>query len=156
MNLWEVKDKMAIEELNEKQKKFCELYVECENGTQSAKGAGYADTSAHVQASKMLKMPKIKKEIARLRQLQGIDVKADKEQVVEALLRMIADPKTEPQHMLTAIDKLARIEGWFKNDTTIEVNHNTADKLSDEELTKRLAELQQSLAINQEDEQSLQ
>lgn len=132
---------MAKNQLTEMQEKFCQAYVELGNARQSAISAGYAEGSSSVQGSKLMNMAKIKKRIAEIRQEQGIEVVAEKDEVVERLLKMINDDNTEPQHVLTAIDKLSRIQGWFKNDSTIEVNHNNVDKLSDDELDKRLAEL---------------
>lgn len=132
---------MATNELTEMQERFCEIYAEHGNATQSAISAGYSDKHASVQGSKLMKMAKIQKRIAKYRNDLGFEVKADKDAVVEALLDMINDESTEPQHKLTAIDKLGRIQGWFKDNQTIEINHNTVDKMSDEELEKRLAEL---------------
>lgn len=47
--------------------KFCERIVAGENGTSAAKSAGYAEGSAAVTASKLLKKTKIRNEISRLR-----------------------------------------------------------------------------------------
>ena len=140
---------MAKHELTEMQVRFCELYVECGNGRESAIGAGYSENSSSVQASKMLQMPKIKKYIAKLRREQGIDTTPDKELVQEQLLRLIMDEDAEPQHMLSAVDKLARLQGWFKDSTTLDINHNGGvDKLTDEELAKQMKQLQDELKKN--------
>lgn len=138
---------MAKQELNDMQRTFCELYVESGNGKQSAIGAGYSERSASSQASNMLNTPKIKKYIAKIRQEQGIDYVAEKEMVVEELIKMIQDPTTKPEHRLTAIDKLSRIQGWMKDNQTIEVNHNNMDKLSDEELERRMLELASNVVV---------
>lgn len=56
-----------IEELNEGQAKFAEFYLEFNNGTLAAIKAGYSEKSAHVQASQLLKNPKVRDYIEELR-----------------------------------------------------------------------------------------
>lgn len=46
--------------LNARQRKFAQEYWVTGNGTQSAIKAGYSEKTAHVQASNLLKHPKIK------------------------------------------------------------------------------------------------
>ena len=132
---------MAKNVLNEQQEKFCQFYMETQNATKSAILAGYSESSASVQGSRLMNNAKIKKRLAELRAEEGLEYTAEKDMAVEVLIKMIENPKTEPQHRLTAIDKLARIQGWFKETSTIEVNHNNIDKLSDDELEKRMKEL---------------
>lgn len=55
-------DKLSI-----KEKKFCAEYVIDENGTRAAIAAGYAEKSAAVAASRLLKKANIQAEIAKLR-----------------------------------------------------------------------------------------
>ena len=54
--------------LNQQQKLFCIYYAETSNGQQSAIRAGYKETTAGVQASRLLTLDKVKKEIDRLNQ----------------------------------------------------------------------------------------
>lgn len=58
--------------LNIRQEAFCRYYVETGNGTQSAIKAGYTpgknNTNAAVQADHLLRLTKIKEEIARIQQ----------------------------------------------------------------------------------------
>lgn len=56
-----------ISELNDKQKRFCEVYVEEANGARAARMAGYSVSSANVKASKLLTKPAIIKHIKHLR-----------------------------------------------------------------------------------------
>lgn len=51
--------KNQYEGLTEQQLKFADYYLELNNGTLSAKKAGYSEKGAHVQASVLLKNPKI-------------------------------------------------------------------------------------------------
>jgi phage terminase small subunit len=48
------------------QRKFAELYFELSNGTRAAIESGYAQDSAHVQASRLLKNDKVKDYIEEL------------------------------------------------------------------------------------------
>ena len=50
--------------LNPRQEKFAENYARHGNGTKAAKDAGYAERSAHVQASRLLKNDKVRERIA--------------------------------------------------------------------------------------------
>jgi len=52
--------------LNQQQKLFCIYYAETSNGQQSAIRAGYKETTACKQASRLLTLEKVKKEIDRL------------------------------------------------------------------------------------------
>jgi phage terminase small subunit len=54
-------------ELTEKQRLFCLYYVKTFNQTLSAIKAGYAKDSAHVTGSQLIRNPKIRKEIRRLK-----------------------------------------------------------------------------------------
>jgi hypothetical protein len=56
--------------LSVKESAFCAEYAREGHGTKSAILAGYAERSAHVAASRMLKKDKIKKEIMRLTNLK--------------------------------------------------------------------------------------
>jgi len=60
------KSKATRKDLNARQKAFCRYYIENKNQTNAAKLAGYAENSAHVEASRLIKNPKIKAEIERL------------------------------------------------------------------------------------------
>lgn len=52
--------------LNGKQLLFCHEYVVDQNGTQAAIRAGYKPHSAHVHASKLLRMPKVQEKLQEL------------------------------------------------------------------------------------------
>lgn len=55
-------------DLNERQLKFAERYVETGKKQQSAIDAGYAPAGAHVTASELLKNPKVQEAITNLRE----------------------------------------------------------------------------------------
>ena len=54
-------------DLTRKEERFCENYIVDYNGTAAAKRAGYAEKSARVAASRLLKQDRVK---ARIRELQ--------------------------------------------------------------------------------------
>lgn len=54
-------------ECNLRELRFCEEFIVHGHGTKSAIAAGYSETSAHVQASRLLKKDKIKRKIGELR-----------------------------------------------------------------------------------------
>lgn len=140
---------MDKNELTEMQEKFCQEYVETRNGRVSAINAGYSAKSASVQASKLLTQGKIKTRIAKIRQEQGIEVRAGKEQLLESLYNII-DPanNNEPQHILKAIETIAKIEGLYKDMPDIKVENTFSydpAKMTDDELEKKLAEIDESL-----------
>ena len=66
-----------LKQLTEKQRKFCEAWVKCQNNTQAAKEAGYGGSCLAKTASDLLKLPHVQHAIAT------------------ALEKMIADTGTE-------------------------------------------------------------
>lgn len=65
--------------LTEKQEAFCREYLVDLNGTQAAIRAGYAESGASVEASRMLGIPKIQEYVSVLREQRNkrIDVSQD-------------------------------------------------------------------------------
>lgn len=63
----EILEELEDAELTEKQRLFCLYYIKSFNATQAAIKAGYAKDSAHVEGSRLLRNPKVAKEIRRLK-----------------------------------------------------------------------------------------
>lgn len=76
-------------ELNARQEAFCYYYVETHNGTQSAIKAGYKETTADQQASRLLTKDKVKKKIAELTQEQQKASIATAQEVMEYLTKVM-------------------------------------------------------------------
>lgn len=74
--------------LTEKQQAFAEAYVETANGTQSAIKAGFAKGSASVTANGLLKMPKVKAEIARIQAKLAKDLNINPARVLGELAKV--------------------------------------------------------------------
>ena len=72
-------------ELTARQDAFCYYYVETHNGHQSAVRAGYAERSADVTASQLLRNPKVAKKIAELTEAQRSASIASAQDVMEYL-----------------------------------------------------------------------
>lgn len=142
-------DLMAKSELTEMQEKFCQEYAESGNATASAINAGYSRNTASVQGSRLLKNVKIKERIAEIRQEMGIEIPTKRDDVLEMLYNIAEDEKSEPQHRLKALEMISKIEGYYKDMPEIKVDNtvNTFDpaKLSDEELMKKMKELETEL-----------
>lgn len=73
-----------LEELTERQYKFVQFYLDLNNGTAAAIKAGYAESGAHVEASRMLRNPKI-----------AAALKAIKEERREAVMNRLANMAAE-------------------------------------------------------------
>lgn len=76
-------------ELNARQEAFCYYYVETHNGTQSAIRAGYKETTADQQASRLLTKDKVRKKIAELTQEQQKASIATAQDVMEYLTKVM-------------------------------------------------------------------
>lgn len=55
----------TLDEVNEKQRVFCEKYLACRNGTEAVIHAGYSAKCASVTANKLLNTPCVKKYLER-------------------------------------------------------------------------------------------
>lgn len=79
--------KNQYDEINEQQMLFVEHYLKLNNGTLAAIKAGYAESGAHVQASRLLKNAKIRDYIEELRTER-------REAIMNKLANMAADALT--------------------------------------------------------------
>lgn len=74
-----------MNEITEKQRRFCEEYVVDLNGTQAAIRAGYSVNSANEQASRMLAKDNIQAEVARLKTEQSERTEITADRVLQAM-----------------------------------------------------------------------
>lgn len=85
MKLKEQKKKNKQPELTEKQKRFCEYYIQNPNATEAALKAGYAKKAAYATGAENLKKPQIQQYIDEvLKSMQSKRI-ADAEEVLEYL-----------------------------------------------------------------------
>lgn len=77
--------------LNDRQKKFCDLYLETGNATQSAIAAGYSAKSAGAVASETLNNPKVEKYLVKRREEISNERIAGPQEVLEYLTAILRD-----------------------------------------------------------------
>jgi hypothetical protein len=100
------------EELTERQRKFAELYFELNNGTKSAKLSGYAESSAHAEASRLLKNVKVREYLGELhkerreRILNRLGTMVEKS--VEMLFELAMNAESESVRLASIRDLLDR------------------------------------------------
>ena len=74
-----------LKPLMPQQQSFCNYFVESFNATKSAKLAGYSEKSASAQGCVLLKLPKVKAEIQRLKKIKLDELGVTKESVLKRL-----------------------------------------------------------------------
>ena len=75
--------------LTEKERIFADEYIKTTNATQSAIKAGYAENSASVTGSKMLRKPKVRQYIDAVMNERSKDTIATADEVLEYLTRVV-------------------------------------------------------------------
>lgn len=80
--------------LNEKQKRFCDVYIINFNATKAAVEAGYSEATAYSIGHELLKKPEIREYIQTLLDLRAERTRVTQEKVVRELARIaFADPR---------------------------------------------------------------
>lgn len=78
----------------ERAERFCQEYVVDLNGTQAAIRAGYAPKGAHVQASRLLNVPKVAARVEELRQALAKKYEVTQERTLKQIARIAyGDPR---------------------------------------------------------------
>lgn len=100
-------------QLTRQQLMFCVgMSDNVKSATQCAKDAGFAESSAHVAASRLVKMDKIKKAISIFANEQILALGSDKRLLREYILIIIKDNfKSNPAIALTGLKQLAELDG---------------------------------------------
>ena len=113
--------------LNEKQKRFCQYYVELGNACEAAIRAGYSKKTVGAQSSRLLKDVRISREIRRLGQPQEEHRIATAQEVMEFFTRMM-NGEIEDQFGLDATnsDKIKAAQELAKR--TVDVENRAAGK----------------------------
>lgn len=75
--------------LTEKERIFADEYIKTTNATQSAIKAGYAENSASVTGSKMLRKPKVRKYIDEVMESRSKNTIATADEVLEYLTKVM-------------------------------------------------------------------
>ena len=113
--------------LTPKQEKFCQKYIELGNASeayrQSYSCEGMSDNAIHVEASKLLKNPKIAQRVAELQKhhMKRHEVTVDSLTVELEEARAIAVKGSQPSAMVSASLGKAKLHGLLKDDKTITI-----------------------------------
>ena len=121
--------------LNPKQEKFCQLYAETGNATQSHKDAGYgenmSDKTRNEKASLMVKQGKIQTRLAELaaHHQQRHDITVDS--ITQDYLDDRGHARTAEQHAVAigATEKLAKLHGLIVDQAKVETAHTFIQKV---------------------------
>lgn len=129
---------------NKKHERFCTEYVKDTNGKQAAIRAGYAERSAEMQASRLLRNDKVKQRVAELREAYfnenimtaqqveyeltriALGLSKEKQVVIEGTgegcseARIIDKPPDEKSR-LKALELMAKRHRILSGDTTIDI-----------------------------------
>lgn len=128
--------------MNERQKKFAELYAQSGNTVQSAIGAGYSENYANANACKLLENVRVAEYI------QKLTAKEQKKRILtaaerQAILTEIAvNEQEKPQDRIKAIDTLNKMTGEYitKIEGSMTAEINPFKGLTTEELKKLAGE----------------
>lgn len=129
---------------NKKHERFCTEYIKDTNGKQAAIRAGYAERSAEMQASRLLRNDKVKQRVAELREAYfnenimtaqqveyeltriALGLSNEKQVVIEGTgdgyseARIIDKPPDEKSR-LKALELMAKRHRILSGDTTIDI-----------------------------------
>ncbi len=126
---------MSNRELPVKRSLFVQEYVKDFNGTKAAIRAGYSPASAHVEASRLLRNPKvaeaIDREMSQIASSEGIT----RDGIISQLSRIANDDSTPAGTRVSALRVLASIFGMLQG------GYSQAD--TDSPLSKLLASMRQ-------------
>ena len=84
-----------MDKLTEKQKRFCDYYIETLNATESAKRAGYSEKTAQTIGKENLTKPLIKSYIGDIMNKERDNRIASREEVLEFLTSVMRQEKSE-------------------------------------------------------------
>ena len=102
------------ETLTLKQERFAKHYLDTGNATKAAKDAGYAESGAHVEGSRLLKNPKVQAYMEELTQETPSDKDITAEVVTRRLWRESVNAK-EGGTRVKALELLGKRLGMFRD-----------------------------------------
>lgn len=117
------------DELNARQRKFAEYYVQSGNAAESARRAGYSEKFAAQNADKLLKNTNISeyiKELSERLKDERIMTAKDRQVLLSDIAR---DEENEPNDRIKAVDTLNKMTGEYtvKVDAKVEQSEKLAD-----------------------------
>jgi len=106
-----------MENLNDKQERFCQEYILDANGSRAAIVAGYSPKAAKEQASRLLTKANIVDRISQLKKDTAKEFKLTKEFVINGILEIAKDGEQE-NNRIKAYDMLGKIAGVYEEDNS--------------------------------------
>ena len=97
--------------MNDKQKRFCELFAASGNATDAAKNAGYSERTAYSQGNRLLKNVECAKYIKELQDQAAAERIADISEVKRTWTEILRDKELKPGNRIRAGELLARSSG---------------------------------------------
>jgi phage terminase small subunit len=129
---------MSKRKMTEKQKRFCDYYIESGNATEAARKAGYKKPNP--QGAENLAKPSIKKYIEkRIKELET-ERTSDMQEVQEFWAATMRNPKEETKDRIKASELIAKTHGAFleRVEHSGSINNPMAE-LTTEELKELIA-----------------
>lgn len=123
--------------LTDRQQRFASEYTASGNGTKAALAAGYAPSGAHVEASRMLKNPKVAARVAELQNAAAVRNEITVDKIVALLMNSYKDAKAANQHgpATRCLELVGKTVGAFTDRLAL----SPADEQDDAALIERLA-----------------
>lgn len=113
-----------------RQQRFVEEYLSCGNGTQAAVRAGYGRAGAHVEASRLLKDPKVAAAVRTGQSELAARHEVTRDRVVKELLEAVdlARSQGDPGGMISGWREIGRLMGLYASEKAVKVDVNIAAK----------------------------
>lgn len=122
--------------LTEKQKRFCDYYIETGNAAEAARLAGYSKRTARQMGQENLTKPYILEYIQKRNEELRNERTADMQEVREFWTEMMRNKEETGMNRLKASEFLAKTEGAFIEKLDIEMNQKSESRVVIESLIK--------------------
>lgn len=105
--------------MNNKQKRFCEEYLICNNATKAAASAGYSEKTAKQIGSRLLKDPEITEYLDAERERIRSEKIAVVEEILERVTAILRDKEAYDKDKLKAAELLGKHYGMFSENVRV-------------------------------------
>lgn len=115
--------------MTERQRKFAEYYVQCRNGADAARKAGYSESYAAHRTDELLRNVEIAvyiKQLSEAAQTARIMTARDRQELLSDIAK---DEDNAAADRIRAVDTLNKMTGEYT--TKVEASVQTSEKLSD-------------------------
>lgn len=113
---------IVTKKLTPKQERFCQEYLVDMIGTQAAIRAGYSSRGAEVQASNLLRNPKVSQRLTELRTEQEKRVEITADAVIKEIASIGFGTPEKDSDKLKALELLGRHLGAFNDKSQVTVD----------------------------------